>query len=418
MSRALFAAIRAGKIAGVMDALAEGADPNARDRTGLSALAAALTKDSIALIAALIAAGADVNAVGGDGLRPLDFAMLYCGHRAAKLLIDRGAEVDYIRTDGDPGLMAAAGTGEAKLVELFLAAGANPNTSRAIDGLSVADIQVIANRSQDAPAGMKRSSRRILDSLAAAGATVRTIEEIESLKDARRRQGTAVGIADRDDFPPDPALNEIKRFQAVAESAAFRATLDELAVLCHSPPTKYQPTDYPMHEDVDPVFACRFDKSKLLAHLGKANGKFAELLADIEDKVLARGFYLVQNTDIEGDNVRLLLPTADPIAVVYGHEVNTNGGVGLDELAAGLRKVYALAPFVVTDCGHDTIAGSYLQPVAPRTSAAIQEILNGICPAADDFDYDELDPDECPTAEELKCAAVEDRLDGFFLWWD
>jgi uncharacterized protein len=191
MSRELFAALRTGKVRAITAALAAGADPNARNKSGTTALEAALAHESPALAEALIAAGADANAPDGDGLRPLDFAVLYCGPAAVRLLIDRGAAVNYVRADGDPALMAAAGAGDVRLVELFLAAGADPNTPRDIDGLTVADIHVIAAQSQDIPAGMRRSSRRILDVLAAAGATVRTLDEIEAIKDARYRRAAA-----------------------------------------------------------------------------------------------------------------------------------------------------------------------------------------------------------------------------------
>lgn len=413
MTRALFAAIRAGKISGVMEALDNGADPNARDKTGVTALEAALTKDSIAITEALIAAGADVNGVDGDEMRPLDFAMLYCGHRVAKLLIERGAEVNYVRSDGDTGLIAAAGSGDAKLVEMFLAAGADPNVTRSIDGLSVADIQVIAAGSNDLPAGMKRASRKILDMLANAGATVRTAEEIDALKNARSGSATATGVIERD----DPVRNELKRFKTNANSPAFRTTIEELAAFCKSPPAPYDPHEHGMHEDADGVYICRFDKAKLLAHARKKQGKFAELLVGIEEKVMGRGFYLVQNTDIDGDNVRLLFPTADPLAVLYAHAINTKGGVDLNALVGRLRKVQKLAPFVLTDCGHDTIAASYIRRISASRLGNIDTILNELCPP-EKKDVEDIDFDERDTIEEIDLSIEEDRREGFFLWWD
>jgi len=188
MSRLLFRAIRSGRVLPVREALADGADPNARlVKSGMTALSEALTCGHVDVARALIDAGADVNAPDGDGCRPLDVALLYAGRPAVKLLIERGAEVNYIADDGNTGLMAAAGFGDAALVQLFLAAGADPNVAREIDGLTVADIQVCTINSQDAPAGMRKSSQRILDLLAARGATVHSIQEIESIKDARWR---------------------------------------------------------------------------------------------------------------------------------------------------------------------------------------------------------------------------------------
>jgi ankyrin repeat protein len=188
MSRQLLKAIRSGKILPVRAALAGGADPNAAQfKSGLTPLSEALTLGHVDVAQALIDAGADVNAPDGDACRPLDVALLYAGRAAVRLLIERGAEVNYVRDDGDTGLMAAGGFGDVTLVEMFLAAGADPNVARAIDGLTVADIQVCVINSQDAPAGMRKSSRRILDVLAARGVTVRSLEQIEAIKDAQWR---------------------------------------------------------------------------------------------------------------------------------------------------------------------------------------------------------------------------------------
>src|SRR5262249_5090115 len=94
---------------------------------------------------------------------------------------------NYVRPDGDTGLMAAGGFGSVALVEMFLAAGADPNVPRALDGLTIADINVICAQSSDGGAGMRKSSRQLLGVLAAAGAKIRTMAEIEAIKDARRR---------------------------------------------------------------------------------------------------------------------------------------------------------------------------------------------------------------------------------------
>jgi len=200
MNRQLFKAIRSGKVQAVRVALAAGADPNAQqvehaagepgiDDSGpvLTALSATLTNGHVDVARVLIDAGADLNLPDGDGCRPLDVAILYAGRAAVRLLIERGAEVNYIRQDGDTALMAAAGVGSAAMVEMFLAAGADPNITRQVDGLTVADIQVCCINSLDVPAGMRTSSKRILEVLRKAGAKVHTMEEIEATTDARWR---------------------------------------------------------------------------------------------------------------------------------------------------------------------------------------------------------------------------------------
>jgi ankyrin repeat protein len=188
MSRQLFKAVRSGKVLPVREALAAGADPNTRlVKSGMTALSEALTCGRVDVARALIDCGADVNALDGDGCRPLDVALLYAGRPGVRLLIERGAEVNYVAHDGDTGLMAAAGFGDVALVEIFLAAGADPNVAREVDGLTVADIQVCAINSQDAPAGMRKSSQRILDVLAARGATVHSPDQIAAIKNSHGR---------------------------------------------------------------------------------------------------------------------------------------------------------------------------------------------------------------------------------------
>ena len=188
MSRQLFKAIRSGKVLPVREAVAAGADPNAAlVKSGTTPLSEALTLGHVDVARALIDSGADVNLLDGDGCRPLEVALQYAGRAVVRLLIDRGAQLNYIGHDGDTGLMAAGGFGDVATVEMFLAAGADPNVAREVDGLTVADIQVCVINSADAPAGMRKSSRRILEVLAAAGAKIRTLEEIEAVKDARWR---------------------------------------------------------------------------------------------------------------------------------------------------------------------------------------------------------------------------------------
>ena len=67
----LLAAARAGDVAGVERALAEGASPNARNRLGETVLVIALKNDKPALARQMIDAGADVNIAALNGVTPL-----------------------------------------------------------------------------------------------------------------------------------------------------------------------------------------------------------------------------------------------------------------------------------------------------------------------------------------------------------
>jgi uncharacterized protein len=143
----------------VKDLLARGADPNAKNDSGVSALFPAT--DNLETTKLLVDAGAEVNArtEAGDtalivaarraGAVPVAAYLLEKGaeasaatqggvtalHRAAtsgdvqmlKLLLDRGAKVNVQRKDGRTPLGSAATWGHAGAVRYLLSKGANPN---------------------------------------------------------------------------------------------------------------------------------------------------------------------------------------------------------------------------------------------------------------------------------------------------
>ena len=150
----LFAAIEAGDV-GAVRALVT-ADPalaTARDDDGVSALMRARYRSDRGLIEAILAAGpeldafeaaalgdldrlavllaggADADAVTADGFTALHFAAFFGKPEAARLLLDRGADVDARGRGwmtGTP-LHSAASGRHVDVVEILLAAGADPN---------------------------------------------------------------------------------------------------------------------------------------------------------------------------------------------------------------------------------------------------------------------------------------------------
>ena len=119
----------------VLECLADGADPNARDRDGWTPLhfAAAANTDH-AVVAALVEAGADVQARGRGGRTPLHLAAANINTAAVRTLIEAGADpmarnrggstplhmAAFRNCDGDPGA----------IIEL-LGAGADPRARSA-----------------------------------------------------------------------------------------------------------------------------------------------------------------------------------------------------------------------------------------------------------------------------------------------
>jgi ankyrin repeat protein len=150
----LFAAIEAGDVDAAR-ALVK-ADPalaSARDDDGVSALMRARYRSDRGLIEAILAAGpeldafeaaalgdldrlavllaggADADAVTADGFTALHFAAFFGKPEAARLLLDRGADVDARGRGwmtGTP-LHSAASGRHVDVVEILLAAGADPN---------------------------------------------------------------------------------------------------------------------------------------------------------------------------------------------------------------------------------------------------------------------------------------------------
>ena len=96
----------------VRAALEAGADPNASNRQGLTALMLAAREGHRTIVRAVLDAGADINAGSHGptrrGLTALMLAAEFDEPRVARLLIDRGADVDAQDLAGTTALMLAA----------------------------------------------------------------------------------------------------------------------------------------------------------------------------------------------------------------------------------------------------------------------------------------------------------------------
>ena len=135
-----------GDVAGC---LKEGADPNTRDKYGLTPLHRAARNSAPPLIKALLDAGADVNARDKNGATPLHFAVGSGNTLAvAQVLLDAGADPSARDKDGDTPLHWAAyssldvSLSEApEVVKVLLDAGADPS---ARNNLGLAPLSIAA----------------------------------------------------------------------------------------------------------------------------------------------------------------------------------------------------------------------------------------------------------------------------------
>ena len=119
LDKALWDAAWDGRTAVVELLLAAGADVDAKDEDGWTALHYAATRGHTAVVELLLAAGADVNAQSNAGGTALHYAAFY-GHSAVvELLLAAGADVDAESKIGGTALQAAAAYGHATVVELI-----------------------------------------------------------------------------------------------------------------------------------------------------------------------------------------------------------------------------------------------------------------------------------------------------------
>ena len=130
MSELLLQAIEASDLARVQALLSAGADRDARNADGATALMLAAHLGRLDVVRALIDAGADVNAADERGWGPLAKAVynpdLDRGFAdVAEALIRAGAGIETPITYGIRPLMLAAGYGQTAVVELLLGAGAD-----------------------------------------------------------------------------------------------------------------------------------------------------------------------------------------------------------------------------------------------------------------------------------------------------
>ncbi len=106
--------------------LAAGADARARSDGGFTPLLFAAQQGDVASARLLLDAGVDVNAVGGDGSAALLVATESRHPGMVRFLLDAGADGDAIDA-GRTALHAAVQQMRRDIVELLLAAGADPN---------------------------------------------------------------------------------------------------------------------------------------------------------------------------------------------------------------------------------------------------------------------------------------------------
>lgn len=124
-ARGLLDAIKDGHVSRVNTLLTRGADPNAKDSVGRTALMYAAQKGNVAIVKTLLANRADVNARSNRRETALIFAAKSGHAEVVETLLDYGAKVDAKAGVMGTALIHAVKYRHLKVVEILLLRGAN-----------------------------------------------------------------------------------------------------------------------------------------------------------------------------------------------------------------------------------------------------------------------------------------------------
>jgi ankyrin repeat protein len=113
--------------------LDSGADVNAAQVDGMTALHWAVYNDDVETAALLVRKGANANAANRYGVPPLSLASTNGNAELVKLLLEAGANANVTLQGGETVLMTAARAGSVEAVKALLSHGANPNARERMD---------------------------------------------------------------------------------------------------------------------------------------------------------------------------------------------------------------------------------------------------------------------------------------------
>lgn len=126
---ALIDAARDDDRAAVESLLKQGADVNAREEDGATALAWAASRSNVAMAEVLLKAGANPNLANELGIGPLSLAIQNGAVAMVKLLLANGADANLARESGETPLMTSARLGQVESMRLLLERGAQVNAA-------------------------------------------------------------------------------------------------------------------------------------------------------------------------------------------------------------------------------------------------------------------------------------------------
>jgi ankyrin repeat protein len=186
----VLAAAEHGTVEELRGALAAGANANAADADGTSALHWAVHRGALDSVQALLAAGAAVDAENRYGVRPAYLAAENGDAATMRALLAAHADVGAVFAEGETLLMTAARTGDVATIETLLAAGADIDAVESRGGqtalMAAAAVNNAAAISTLIAAGAERDAREATGELTALGFAVRAdaVDAARALLDA------------------------------------------------------------------------------------------------------------------------------------------------------------------------------------------------------------------------------------------
>ena len=126
-------AIERGDVAAARALVQKGADVNAPQSDGATALHWAVYRDSVDAVDMLMRAGAK-SAANREGMTPLAMAALYGDPRIVDRLLKGGADAKALGPNGESMVMFAARNGNPDVIRLLVEAGANVNAREPLRG--------------------------------------------------------------------------------------------------------------------------------------------------------------------------------------------------------------------------------------------------------------------------------------------